>query len=116
LRIYFGVVFIPKETLKMRNFMIAAAMMAVAGAAQADNALGKKYNCYACHAEASKKVGPAYKDVAKKYAGKADAVDYLTKKIKTGGSGVWGPIPMPPHPQVSDADAKALATYVMSVK
>lgn len=100
----------------MRNFMIAAAMMAVAGVAQADSALGKKYNCYACHAEASKKVGPAYKDVAKKYAGKADAVDYLTKKIKTGGSGVWGPIPMPPHPQVSDADAKALATYVMSVK
>jgi len=100
----------------MRKFVLAAALMAVAGAASADSALGKKYNCYACHAEGAKKVGPSYKDVAAKYAGKGDAVAYLAGKIKSGGKGVWGPIPMPPHPQVSDADAKALATYVLSVK
>ena len=91
-------------------------MITVPVTAQASADLTKKYNCVACHAEAAKKVGPSYKDVAAKYAGKADAVDYLTKKIKTGGAGVWGPIPMPAHPQVSDADSKAMATYIMSVK
>lgn len=100
----------------MRQFVLAASLMAIAGVAQASADLTKKYNCVACHAEAAKKVGPSYKDVAKKYAGKSDAIDYLTKKIKTGGSGVWGPIPMPPHPQVSDADSKAMATYILSVK
>jgi cytochrome c len=100
----------------MRKLVLAAAMMAVAGAAQADSALLKKYNCVACHAEAAKKVGPAYKDVAKKYAAKGDAVAYLSGKIKSGGKGVWGPIPMPPHPQVSDADAKAMATYILGLK
>jgi cytochrome c len=115
LRIYWGVVFYLKEIL-MRHFVLAASLMAIAGAAQASADLTKKYNCVACHAEASKKVGPSYKDVAAKYAGKADAIDYLTKKIKSGGGGVWGPIPMPPHPQVSDADSKAMATYIMSVK
>jgi cytochrome c len=84
--------------------------------AEASADLTRKYNCVACHAEAAKKVGPAYKDVAKKYAGKSDAIDYLTKKIKTGGSGVWGPIPMPPHPQVTEADARAMATYILGVK
>lgn len=100
----------------MLRFVVLAAAMAVAGAAQADNALIKKYNCLACHAEDSKKVGPAYKDVAKKYAGKADAVAYLSGKIKSGGKGVWGPVPMPPHPQVTDADAKVIAEYILALK
>jgi cytochrome c len=100
----------------MRGLVLAASLLAIGGVAQADNDLTKKYNCVACHAEGAKKVGPAYKDVAKKYAGRADAVDYLTKKIKTGGSGVWGPVPMPPHPQVSDADSKKMAEYVMALK
>ena len=100
----------------MRRFVVLAAAMAFAGAAHADNALTKKYNCVACHAEGAKKVGPSYKDVAKKYAGKADAVAYLSGKIKSGGKGVWGPIPMPPHPQVADADAKAMAEYILALK
>ena len=78
--------------------------------------LTRKYNCVACHAEAQKKVGPAYRDIAKKYAGQSNAADQLAKKIRSGGSGVWGSMPMPPHPQVPESDAKAMATYVLSVK
>ena len=84
--------------------------------AQANADLTRKYNCVACHAEVGRKVGPAYQDVAKKYAGRTDATDYLTNKIRAGGKGVWGSMPMPPHPQVSEADAKAMATYVLGVK
>jgi cytochrome c len=84
--------------------------------AHASADLTRKYNCVACHAEAQKKVGPAYKDIAKKYAGRADAADYLANKIRSGGSGVWGAMPMPPHPQVPAADARAMATYVLGVK
>jgi cytochrome c len=69
----------------------------------------------ACHAVDAKKVGPSYKDVAKKYAGRADAVDYLAGKIKKGGAGVWGSVPMPPQ-NVSDAEAKQLAQWILSVK
>ncbi|HQR87462.1 MAG: cytochrome C [Burkholderiales bacterium 35-55-47] len=75
--------------------------------------LAKKNNCLACHAVDKKLVGPSYQDVAKKYAGQADAVANLTKSIKAGGSGKWGPVPMPPQAQLSDADAKALATWVL---
>lgn len=75
--------------------------------------LAKKNNCLACHAVDKKIVGPAYQDVAKKYAGQADAETTVMKNIKTGGSGKWGPIPMPPQAQLSDADAKALAAWVL---
>ena len=75
--------------------------------------LAKKNNCLACHAADKKIVGPAYQDVAKKYAGQADAEATLAKNINAGGSGKWGPIPMPPQAQLSDADAKALATWVL---
>ena len=75
--------------------------------------LAKKNNCLACHAVDKKIVGPAYQDVAKKYAGQADAEATLAKNIKTGGSGKWGPIPMPPQTQLSDAEAKTLAAWVL---
>jgi cytochrome c len=78
-------------------------------------ALAKAKGCYACHAENAKKVGPSYKDVAKKYAGKADAVDYLAGKIKNGGVGVWGNVPMPSQ-NVTDEEAKKLAEWVLSFK
>jgi cytochrome c len=84
--------------------------------AHASADLTRKYNCVACHAEAAKKVGPSYKDVAAKYAGKADAADQLAKKIRSGGSGVWGAMPMPPHPQVPESDARAIATYILGIK
>jgi len=101
---------------KLVALSIAAGMLVSAGSAFASPEMLKKYNCTACHANDKKLVGPAYKDVAAKYKADGGAAEKLAKKIKAGGSGVWGPIPMPPHPQVSDADALALAKYVMTVK
>lgn len=93
-----------------------AATFAVTTPAFADLALATSKNCMACHAVDKKVVGPAYKDVAKKYAGDAKAVDMLATKIIKGGSGAWGPVPMPANSQVSEADAKKLATWVLSLK
>ncbi len=99
-----------------RALLIMAVMTTVAAPAMADEALAKAKNCMACHAVDKKLVGPSYKDVAKKYAGDAKAVDMLATKIMKGGSGVWGAIPMPANPQVNEADAKKLATWVLGQK
>ena len=99
-----------------RALLIMAAMAAIAAPAIADEALAKSKNCMACHAVDKKLVGPSYKDVAKKYAGDAKALDMLATKIVKGGSGVWGAIPMPANPQVSEADSKKLAAWVLSQK
>ena len=93
---------------------IVALQPFTARAADAEGAaLAAKYNCKACHAESTKLVGPAYHDVAKKYAGDAAAPAKLAAKIKTGGSGVWGAIPMPPN-NVPDADLKKLVEWILS--
>ena len=84
--------------------------------AYADSALANSKNCMACHAKERKLVGPAYKDVAAKYASDKTAVDRLAIKIQKGGAGVWGPVPMPANTQVSDADAKKLAAWVLTLK
>ena len=99
-------------------FALAAAVggCLVASPAWADAQLAAKKNCMACHAVDKKVVGPAYKDVAAKYAGQKDAVDKLAAKIMKGGSGVWGPVPMPANPQVSEAEAKQLAAWVLAQK
>ena len=78
--------------------------------------LAKKNNCLACHAVDRKVVGPAWKDVAAKYRGDAEAETRLTNKIAKGGSGVWGVMVMPPSPQVSEADRRTLARFVLSLK
>jgi cytochrome c len=78
-------------------------------------ALAKAKGCYACHDVNAKKVGPAFKDIANKYAGQADAVNYLADKTKKGGVGVWGSVPMPPQ-NVTDEEAKKLAEWVLSLK
>ena len=101
----------------MKKTLLALALGAVTlTPALADEALAKAKNCMACHAVANKLVGPAYKDVAKKYAGDASAADKLATKIIKGGSGVWGAVPMPANPQVSEAEAKKLAAWVLSQK
>ncbi len=87
-----------------------------AGPALANADLAKKKNCMACHAIDKKLVGPSYKDVAAKYAGQKDAVAKLTQKVLKGGSGAWGPVPMPANPQVSEAEAKQLVEWVLTVK
>ena len=78
--------------------------------------LAQQKNCLACHAVDKKLVGPAYKDVAAKYAGQKDAVDKLTQKVLKGGSGVWGAVPMPANPQVTEAEAKQRMQWVLSQK
>ncbi|HEY1103193.1 MAG TPA: c-type cytochrome [Burkholderiaceae bacterium] len=75
--------------------------------------LAQKNACMACHGVDKKIVGPAFQDVAKKYAGQKDAVATVAASIKNGGSGKWGPIPMPGAEGLSDADAKALATWIL---
>ena len=94
---------------------IAGAVL-IAPAAQADEALAKKHNCMACHQVDKKLVGPSYKDVANKYRGQKDAAAKLAEKVKKGGQGVWGPVPMPPNAAVSDADIKTLVNWVLSLK
>jgi cytochrome c len=95
--------------------LAAAGAVAISPAALADEALLKKHNCTACHQTDKKVVGPSYKDVAKKYKGQADAVAKLSEKVKKGGSGVWGPIPMPPNPAVSDADIKKMVQDILKL-
>ena len=101
----------------MKKLLASMAITVAATAAMADGlALAKANVCLACHAVDKKLVGPAFKDVAAKYADRKDAVEYLTKKIKSGGAGVWGPIPMPAQARLSDAQAKELATWILGAK
>ncbi len=104
--------------MKIAAALLAASTLAVASAAVADQLEGmmKKNGCSACHAEDKKVIGPSYKDVAAKYKGDATAVTKLTDKVKKGGSGVWGPVPMPPNTQVSDADAKKMVELILALK
>lgn len=78
--------------------------------------LAQRNACMACHAVDKKLVGPAYVEVARKYAGQKDAEATLTANIKKGGSGKWGPVPMPAQAALSEADAKTLAKWILSVK
>jgi cytochrome c len=100
----------------IRTLSLAVALGLASGAAMASADLAKAKNCMACHAEAKKLIGPSYKDVAAKYANDKDAVAKLSDKIRKGGVGVWGQIPMPANPQVSEAEAETLAKWVMSIK
>ena len=100
----------------MKLMLAAAFATLAAGPAFADADLAQKKNCMACHAVDKKLVGPAYKDVAAKYAGQKDAVDKLAVKVLKGGSGVWGPVPMPANPQVTEAEAKQLVQWILTLK
>jgi cytochrome c len=99
-----------------RALFVLAALAALSAPAMADQALATAKNCMACHAVDKKLVGPSYKEVAAKYAGQAGAADKLAVKIVKGGSGVWGAVPMPANTQVSDAEAKKLAAWVLTQK
>ena len=96
--------------------LMAVALTTVAAPAFADQALATAKNCMACHATDKKLVGPSYKDVAAKYASDKSAVEKLAGKIMKGGSGIWGAVPMPANAQVTDAEAKTLAAWVLSAK
>lgn len=96
--------------------MIGASALFMVGAAQANAELAKTSGCTNCHTVDKKLVGPPLKDIAAKYKDDANAATYLTDKIKKGSNGVWGPVPMPPNAHVSDANAKTLAEWVLSLK
>lgn len=93
--------------------VLAATLLCLALPASANLQLAQKHSCTACHATDKKLVGPAYQEVAKKYAGQKDALAQLSDHIRKGGSGRWGAVPMPPQPALSDADLKTLATWVL---
>lgn len=99
--------------MKFANILISVSVLACAPAF-ASSKLATQKACLACHAVDKKLVGPAYQEVAKKYAGQKDAVAVLAKAIKTGGSGKYGPVPMPPQAALSEADAKTLAVWVLA--
>jgi len=97
----------------MKMWILAAAAALAPAAALADQALAQKHNCTACHAVDKKLVGPSYKDVAAKYKGQ-NAAAKLEDKVKKGGQGTWGSVPMPPNPAVPDADIKKLVAWVLA--
>jgi cytochrome c len=102
----------------MKLIVILGAALAASAAlpAAAQEELAKKHNCLACHSVDKKVVGPAYKDVAAKYRGDKTAEAKLVEKVKKGGVGVWGQVPMPPNATVPDADVKALVKWILSLK
>ncbi len=103
--------------MKTLQIALSAAVLALSsGSAFASMDLAKAKNCTACHAVDKKLVGPAYKDVAAKYAADGNAVATLSAKVIKGGVGVWGQIPMPANPQVSQADAETLVKWIMTTK
>lgn len=103
----------------MKLLVLSAVALVLGSAlpARSSEDLTKKYACSACHVvKGAKTVGPAYADVAKKYAGQKDAEARLAEKVKKGGQGVWGQVPMPPNSAVPDADIKTLVRWVLSQK
>ena len=102
--------------MKSLALVLGAAACALVSSAYAQEDLAKKHNCFACHAVDKKVVGPSYKQVAEKYRGDKSAPAKLFEKVKKGGAGVWGPVPMPPNATVPDADIKKLVDWVLSLK
>jgi len=96
--------------------LVFAAAMSMVGVAtaQAPEALLQRYKCYACHSDNETKTGPAYADVAAKYGGNPRAVTIIATTVRKGAHG-GGPWHMPPHPEISDADAKRIARYILSL-
>jgi cytochrome c len=102
--------------MKLIKPLLAAALAAsFAGPAMASLEMAQKAGCTACHTVDKKLVGPAYKDVAAKYKGQGDAAAKLAEKVRKGGVGVWGPIPMPPNPveKINDADLKTVIAWIL---
>ena len=103
--------------MKLAAFGIAAAGLLLGTPVLADGqALATKYACMACHQVDKKVVGPALKEVAAKYKGDKTAEAKMIDKVKKGGSGVWGTVPMPPNAQVPDADIKAIVQWLLAIK
>lgn len=98
------------------HVLIAACLLASAAPSLADEKLARSNACIACHQVERRVVGPAFKDIAKRRADEADAVGLLADHIRNGSKGVYGAIPMPPNPRVSEEDAKRLAEWIMGLQ
>ena len=96
--------------------VLAATALMVCGPAFANQELAQKYGCLNCHGVDKRIAGPAYLEVAKKYAKDDGAAAKLFAKVRKGGRGVWGEVPMPPNSQISDADLKNIIAWVLSLK
>ncbi len=96
--------------------LMLAAVSFIACNSFANEALARKNDCLGCHAVAVKLVGPAFKDVAAKYAGQSDAAERLAESVRNGSVGKWGDLPMPAHPKLSAADTKKLVDWVLKAK
>jgi cytochrome c len=105
-----------KRLTAVLGTLTALAALQLAAPAAAQEELAKKHNCLVCHQVDKKVVGPSYKDVAAKYANDKTAEAKLFEKVKKGGVGVWGQVPMPPNSTVPDADIKALVKWILSLK
>jgi cytochrome c len=97
----------------MKLFLGIGAAVLLAAPVWANKELATQKACLACHTVDKKLVGPSYADVAKKYAGQKDAEAVLVANIKKGGSGKWGPVPMPPQAALTDAEAQTLAAWIL---
>ena len=102
------------KTVKHIATGLVALGLLVVGNAQADQALAQAKGCMACHQVDTKVVGPAYKEVAAKYKDQADAAGMLAAKVKAGGVGTWGQVPMPPQPTLTDDEVKTLVAWVLA--
>lgn len=100
----------------LTSLVSLAAVFAVTTPALADMQLATSKNCLACHAVASKLVGPSFKDIAAKYAGQDGALEKLSAKVIKGGGGVWGVVPMPANTQVTPAEAQKLVAWILTQK
>lgn len=96
------------------TLLLSAALVLAAGPALADEATARKNNCTACHDLHDEKMGPSFKDIARAYRGKPKVVPALAKKVREGGQGVWGAMPMPPQSGVSDADLNKILNWILA--
>lgn len=102
--------------MKLVSAVLLALGVLSAGNAAANEKLAQSSGCMTCHAMDRKTIGPAFKDIAAKYRGDKNAEANLVKKVKAGGSGVWGSAPMPPHPHVKDDDIKTVVHWILAQK
>lgn len=100
--------------MKLRTISVLATMAILSQPVMANKDLAAKSGCMTCHQVDKKLVGPAYQEVATRYKGQSDAVQKLSTKIKAGGKDAWGPVPMPPNPNVNDADISTLVKWILS--
>jgi len=103
----------PRAPLLAYSALLAAALGTLTSEAVASQALVQRYACVGCHQANAQVVGPSWTGIAQKYAGSETTAEQLAASIKAGGTGKWGPMPMPPQAQVSDADAQSIAQWLL---